>query len=135
MINALIVDLIRASQTRIDAAQVQSLEDVREAQALVTFSEDMRSEASLLKRFLRENLYHHYQVNRMTSKARRIVQELFDAFMREPRLLPPDYQIAAITNMQDGVQKQARKVADYIAGMTDRYAMREHRRLFTVDEI
>jgi dGTPase len=135
MINALIVDLIRASQTRIDAAQVQSLEDVREAQALVTFSENMRGEASLLKRFLRENLYHHYQVNRMTSKARRIVQELFDAFMREPRLLPPDYQIAAITNMQDGMQKQARKVADYIAGMTDRYAMREHRRLFTVDEI
>jgi dGTPase len=135
MINALIVDLIRASQTRIDAAQVQSLEDVREAQALVTFSENMRGEASLLKRFLRENLYHHYQVNRMTSKARRIVQELFDAFMREPRLLPPDYQIAAITNMQDGMQKQARKVADYIAGMTDRYAMREYRRLFTVDEI
>jgi dGTPase len=135
MINALIMDLIRASQTRIDEAQVKSLDDVREAQALVTFSENMRGEASLLKRFLRENLYHHYQVNRMTSKARRIVQELFDAFMREPRLLPPDYQIAAATNMQDGMQKQARKVADYIAGMTDRYAMREHRRLFTVDEI
>jgi dGTPase len=120
---------------RIDAAQVQSIEDVREAQALITFSEQMRGEASLLKRFLRENLYHHYQVNRMTSKARRIVQELFDAFMRESRLLPPDYQIAAMTNTQDGMQKQARKVADYIAGMTDRYAMREHRRLFTVDEI
>jgi dGTPase len=135
MINALIVDLIRASQMRIDAAQVQSIEDVREAQALITFSEQMRGEASLLKRFLRENLYHHYQVNRMTSKARRIVQELFDAFMRESRLLPPDYQIAAMTNTQDGMQKQARKVADYIAGMTDRYAMREHRRLFTVDEI
>lgn len=135
MINALILDLIRASQMHIDAAQVQSIEDVREAQALITFSEQMRGEASLLKRFLRENLYHHYQVNRMTSKARRIVQELFDAFMREPRLLPPDYQIAAMTNTQDGMQKQARKVADYIAGMTDRYAMREHRRLFTVDEI
>lgn len=135
MINALIVDLIGASQTHIDAAQVQSIEDVREAQALITFSEQMRGEASLLKRFLRENLYHHYQVNRMTSKARRIVQELFDAFMREPRLLPPDYQIAAMTNTQEGMQKQARKVADYIAGMTDRYAMREHRRLFTVDEI
>lgn len=135
MINALIVDLIRASQTHIDAAQVQSVEDVREAQALITFSEQMRGEASLLKRFLRENLYHHYQVNRMTSKARRIVRELFEAFIREPRLLPPDYQIAAKTNIQDGMQKQARKVADYIAGMTDRYAMREHRRLFTVDEI
>jgi dGTPase len=135
IINALIVDLIGASQTRIDAACVRSLDDVREAQALITFSEHMRNEASILKRFLRENLYHHYQVNRMTSKARRIVQELFDAFMREPRLLPPDYQILAVADAQEKVQKQARKVADYIAGMTDRYAMREHRRLFTVEEI
>jgi dGTPase len=71
----------------------------------------------------------------MTSKARRIVEELFDAFMHEPRLLPPDYQIASIADTKDKTQKQARKVADYIAGMTDRYAMREYRRLFTVDEI
>ena len=71
----------------------------------------------------------------MTSKARRIVEELFGAFMHEPRLLPPDYQIAAIADGKEKEQKQARKVADYIAGMTDRYAMREHRRLFTVDEI
>jgi len=135
MINALIVDLIDASQTRIDAACVRSLDDVREAQALITFSEHMRGEASILKRFLRDNLYHHYQVNRMTSKARRIVQELFDAFMCEPRLLPPDYQILAMADSQEKFQKQARKVADYIAGMTDRYAMREYRRLFTVEEI
>lgn len=135
MINALIVDLIRASQIRIDAAHIQSLDDVRNAPALITFSDAMRGEAALLKRFLRENLYHHYQVNRMTSKARRIVQELFGAFMREPRLLPPDYQIASAADVKETMQKQARKVADYIAGMTDRYAMREHRRLFTVDEI
>jgi dGTPase len=135
MINALVVDLINASQARIDAAGPQSLEDVRNAPALITFSEGMRDEASVLKRFLRENLYHHYQVNRMTSKARRIVDELFDAFMHEPRLLPPDYQITTTADAGSKVQKQARKVADYIAGMTDRYAMREHRRLFTVDEI
>jgi dGTPase len=90
----------------------------------------MNAEATHLKRFLRENLYQHYQVNRMTSKARRIVSEMFEAFMREPKLLAPDYQVVS-----DNPAHQARKVADYIAGMTDRYAMREHRRLFTVDEL
>ncbi|KIF80311.1 deoxyguanosinetriphosphate triphosphohydrolase [Noviherbaspirillum autotrophicum] len=129
MINALIVDLIQASQSRIQDAQVMTLEDVRRAPALITFSDEMTREAAFLKRFLRENLYRHYQVNRMTSKARRIIKELFDAFMQEPGLLPPDYQVTA------GASVQARKVADYIAGMTDRYAMREHRRLFQVDEL
>jgi dGTPase len=100
---------------------------------LITFSDDMGKEAVVLKRFLRENLYQHYQVNRMTSKARRIIRELFDAFMEEPRLLPPDYQISPAGPERKHVQ--ARKVADYIAGMTDRYAMREHRRLFMIDEI
>jgi dGTPase len=129
MINALIVDLIHASELRIGDACLKSIDDVRSAGPLITFSDEMRNKAALLKRFLRENLYLHYQVNRMTSKARRIIKELFEAFMQEPRLLPPDYQVPT------DVQKQARKVADYIAGMTDRYAMREHRRLFFIDEI
>ena len=138
MINALIVDLIDTSGQRISAAQVKSVEDVRNAPPMIAFSESMDREASQLKRFLRQNLYQHYQVNRMTSKARRIIRELFDAFMGEPRLLPPDYQIGLRdTHGADSerVRLQARKVADYIAGMTDRYAMREHRRLFTVEEI
>jgi dGTPase len=133
MINALIVDLITTSQLRIREAQVTSVDDVRNAQPLVMFSAAMQKEAAQLKRFLRENLYQHYQVNRMTSKARRIITDLFETFMHEPMLLPPDYQIKG--RAADTVQKQARKVADYIAGMTDRYAMREHRRLFRVDEI
>lgn len=130
MINALIVDLIEASQARIQQAQLKTVDDVRNAAPLITFSEAMQVEAASLKRFLRANLYQHYQVNRMTSKARRIINELFDAFMHEPNLLPPDYQVAPAA-----VAQQARKVADYVAGMTDRYAMREHRRLFVVDEI
>jgi dGTPase len=134
MINALIVDLIHASQARIQQAQLKTIDDVRNAPALITFSDEMRREAVLLKRFLRENLYHHYQVNRMTSKARRIIKELFEAFMQEPRLLPPDYQIATDKDAGEKGSVQAREVADYIAGMTDRYAMREHRRLFSVDE-
>jgi dGTPase len=133
MINALVVDLIHESRTRIQDAQVKTVDDVRSAAGLIAFSDQMSKEAVQLKQFLRVNLYHHYQVNRMTSKARRIITELFEAFMQEPRLLPPDYQTA--NDMADRVHHQARKVADYIAGMTDRYAMREHRRLFVVDEI
>ncbi len=134
MINALIVDVIETSQQRIQAAQLKTLDDVRNAGPLIAFSDTMRAEAVLLKRFLRENLYQHYQVNRMTSKARRIVNDLFSAFMREPNLLPPDYQ-QVNSDMPQAIAMQARKVADYIAGMTDRYAIREHRRLFLIDEM
>jgi dGTPase len=137
MINALITDLIDTSKERIRASGVQSVDDVRSAAPLIAFSDGMRGEALLLKRFLRKNLYQHYQVNRMTSKARRIVTELFDIFMREPMLLPPSYQVAQVEGLGAEAHQgqQARSVADYIAGMTDRYAMREHRRLFTIDEI
>ncbi|SNT04553.1 dGTPase [Noviherbaspirillum humi] len=131
MINALIVDLSATSAQRILDAGVKSVEDVRAAPPLIAFSDAMKRDAVHLKQFLSRNLYHHYQVNRMTSKARRIVSDLFEAFMDEPRLLPPDYQLEANAG---AVGRQARKVADYIAGMTDRYAMREHRRLFTVGE-
>lgn len=132
MINALIVDLIKTSEQCIAQVQPTSPDAVRNARKLIMFSEKMREEASLLKRFLHENLYRHYLVNRMTTKARRIITELFDAFMAEPILLPPDYRLPP---GESNTQLQARKVADYIAGMTDRYAMREHRRLFMVDEI
>jgi dGTPase len=136
MINALIVDLIDTSRERIRATGVQSVDEVRIAGPLIAFSDAMRSEALLLKRFLRKNLYQHYQVNRMTSKARRVISELFDIFMQEPVLLPPAYQVAqdAGTDACENKALQARSVADYIAGMTDRYAMREHRRLFAIDE-
>ena len=134
MINTLIVDLIDTSRQRIDSHFLSSVEDVRSAPPLIAFSDTVSKEALVLKRFLRENLYQHYQVNRMTSKARRIICELFDAFLEEPSLLPPDYQVPDACDSSHH-QRQARKVADYIAGMTDRYAMREHRRLFLVDKI
>ncbi|MFL9926511.1 deoxyguanosinetriphosphate triphosphohydrolase [Herbaspirillum lusitanum] len=135
MINALIVDLLRTSQQRIADAAPASLDDVRNATPLIAFSPAMAEDASILKRFLRENLYRHYQVNRMTSKAHRIIAELFQAFTQQPNLLPPDYQVRDLGDETLRIQKQARQVADYIAGMTDRYAMREHRRLFLVEEI
>ncbi len=130
MINALVLDLITTSRNNIEKAGVKSIDDVRNAPPLIAFSDAMKQEAQELKRFLRKNLYQHYQVNRMTSKARRIITDLFGIFISGPQLLPPDYQIDG-----DDKLEQARMVADYIAGMTDRYAMREYRRLFAVDEI
>ena len=128
MISTLVVDLTRQSAANIKTQGPDSVEDVRAAAPLIGFSKAIHTEQQELKRFLRLNLYQHHQVARMTNKARRIVSELFDAFFGEPRLLPPQYQA------QFGVDA-ARTVADYIAGMTDRYAMREYRRLFAVDEI
>jgi dGTPase len=130
MINALVSDLIATSGESILAAAPDSVDQVRSCPPLIRFSEAMQADAAVLKRFLRENLYRHYKVNRMTAKARRIVRELFDAFISEPILLPPDYQDAS-----GEPSRQARKIADYIAGMTDRYAIREHKRLFSVDEL
>jgi dGTPase len=128
MINALIVDLVQESTRRIDAAAPETIEDVRCAGPLIAFSPSIRREADALKTFLRENLYRHYQVTRMTNKARRIVRELFGAFWEDTRLLPTDYRERAESD-------RARTIADYVAGMTDRYAIREHRRLFAVGEV
>ena len=128
MINALIVDLVHESSRRIEAAYLKTIDDVRGAGVLVAFSEPMRREADALKAFLRENLYRHYQVTRMTNKARRIVRDLFTAFWEDVRLLPTDHRERAESD-------RARTIADYVAGMTDRYAILEHRRLFAVGEI
>lgn len=128
MINEMALDLIATTRANIDGAGVQSLADVRHARRLAAYSEELAPRLRELKAFLRENLYAHYQVLRMTDKARRIIQDLFGAFMSDPRLLPPQYQVRARTDTP-------RAIADYIAGMTDRYAMKEHRRLFAVGEI
>jgi dGTPase len=128
MINTLVTDLVNESHRRITAAKPASLDDVRNADALIGFSEAIAVEQRELKRFLYANLYRHFRVMRMSEKARRIITDLFGAFITEPRLLPPQDQ-------QRAEADPPRAIADYIAGMTDRYAMREHRRLFAVDEI
>ena len=130
LITALADDLIATSSALLAEAAPADIDAVRTSPPLIRFSDGMRKDATELKRFLRANLYQHYQVNRMRVKASRIVQELFDSFMAQPVLLPPDYQCP-----QGEVHKQARKIADYIAGMTDRYAIREHRRLFSLEEL
>jgi len=125
IINTLIVDLIGQTRRNLAECAPQSLEDVRAAPPLVGHSERVAAQAAALKRFLYRNLYRHYRVMRMANKARRVVKGLFDAFSEDPRLLPPPYQT------QDAAV-QPRLIAHYIAGMTDRYALKEYRRLFVV---
>lgn len=130
MISALICDLTQTSMARIRDADPRSVDDVRDAEPLIAFSDVMASESGILKQFLFEHLYRHHQVNRMTSKARRIVRKLFSIFMEEPQLLAPEYRSASRDEYE-----QARKIADYIAGMTDRYAMRQYRLLFEIEGV
>lgn len=129
IIDAQVTDLLSETRRRITEVSPQSLANVHAAPSLVGFSGAMHEENNALKGFLREELYRHYQVVRMTSKARRIISELFAAFMTEPRLLPPQYLMMA------AAEGKARATADYIAGMTDRYAIKEYRRLFAVSEM
>lgn len=123
MINTLIIDLTDTTRQNIQKHQPQSPDDVRQCPPLAAFSAPMRAQADALKRFLLENLYRHHRVIRMTTKARRIVRELFIAYQNEPRLLSLEYRRA-------NPLAQARAIADYIAGMTDRFAIKEHRELF-----
>lgn len=127
MINTLALDLISQSTENISAAAPRSVDDVRAAAPLIAFSPSIWEEQQELKRFLHTRLYRHYRVMRMSNKARRIIRELFLAFLDDVRLLPPQYQKKA-------QQDKPRAIADYIAGMTDRYAIREYRRLFAIEE-
>ena len=128
IINALIVDLVATTRSNIETSAVASIADVRAATPLAAFSEALLDEHRELKRFLHRHLYRHYKVARMSAKAQRIISDLYTAFIGDARLLPPEHQ--ARESLEG-----ARAVADYIAGMTDRYAMREHRRIFAVEEI
>jgi dGTPase len=132
MINEVVVDVIRTSGDRLQAAGPPDIDAVRaHSGPLIAMSEAVREQHLELKRFLRERVYRHHRVLRMTSKARRVLEALFAAFMADVRLLPEDY-CAAATRAEAalGPPGRARTVADYIAGMTDRYAILEHRRLF-----
>ncbi len=129
MIDAQVTDLLAEAGSRIKVYQIGSIEDVQSAPPLVGFSAGMEEENRALKTFLRTRLYRHYKVVRMTSKARRIIRDLFSAFEDDLRLLPEQYQLNAL---KEGTY---RVIADYIAGMTDRYAVKEHRRLFAIGEI
>jgi dGTPase len=128
VIDRMASDLVAETGRRLAESRVETARDIRHLGAPVAaFSETMRSNDKALKAFLFERMYRHYRVNRMASKARRVVQELFQLLLAEPQCLPTEWRLQA-----DGAgqSKTARVVADYIAGMTDRYALDEHCRLF-----
>ena len=120
MLSAQVYDIIASTQKAIACSGVESIDDVRAAQPLVCFSEPMREQSSQLKRFLFQNLYRHPQVIETTNWAKGVVTDLFHAYTKNPREMPPYYQ--SRTNVY-------RAVSDYIAGMTDRFAGAEHVRL------
>jgi dGTPase len=136
MINYVVVDLIRTTQARLDDAAPASIEDVRRrAKPLVGMSDEVRAEHLELKKFLNEHVYRHYKVLRMTAKSRRVLTDLFNAFMNDVNLMPTEHRDAAHRAKQSsGDAGRARIVADYIAGMTDRYAILEHGRIFDAGE-
>jgi dGTPase len=136
MIDFLVNDLIDASSLAIAAAAPADVEAVRaRSEPLLTFGAEVGAEHLELKRYLREHLYRHYKVLRMTTKARRVVRELFDAMLGDVDLMPTEHQEAARRmEAEAGRPGLARAVADYIAGMTDRFAILEHQRLFDPSE-
>jgi dGTPase len=136
MINYIVTDLIVTTQANIDAARPASIDEVRtQPKPLAALSASAREEHTELMKFLHEHVYRHYKVLRMTSKARRTVKELFDAFFGDINLMPPEHkQLAAAAEAKRGADGRARAVADYIAGMTDRFAILEHTRLYDAAE-
>ena len=128
MINALVVDMVAQTRANLAEHRPQGIDDVRVCPPLAAFSPVVREESLELKRFLFQNLYRHYRVERMSGKARRLLRELFAAFIEDPRLLPPEHRARAESDLH-------RAVCDYIAGMTDRYAIREHRRIYDIAEL
>jgi dGTPase len=128
LIDLMVTDLITQTRRRLEAARPASADDVRRLKAPVAaFSEEMKGSLGLLRDFLFQSMYRHYKVNRMASKARRVVRDLFRLYVGEPQCLPTEWRRQA-----DGLDEGelARLVADYIAGMTDRFALNEHQRLF-----
>jgi dGTPase len=132
IINHQVVDLIDTSIANLLAYKPENIEDVRNNEcALISFSQKMNEENQALKRFLRHNLYSHQQVLGMTTQAHTIIRELFEEFMNNPELLPLDTSLKTSNiTPKDKEFGYARTVADYIAGMTDRFAIAKHKKAF-----
>ena len=139
LIDAMVTDVLTETGRRLAALQPGSPAQIRLARGpVVAFGEAMAGEERGLRTFLMERMYRHFRVNRETSKARRVVRDLFSLFMAEPACLPTEWQgylmkEGGLNEADSGADARARTIADYIAGMTDRYALLEHRRLFNMD--
>jgi dGTPase len=129
MLSAQVYDVIETSSAAIATAAPQSVDDVRSAAPLILFSDNMRHDSSVLKRFLFQNLYRHPQVMQTTGQAKQVIADLFAAYMKAPHELPAAFTARSFSGPSVDSIRLARVVADYIAGMTDRFASREHERL------
>jgi dGTPase len=127
LISLMVGDVIAEARRRLSAAAPASAADLRALdRPVVAFSPDVAGPLSVLRQFLHRNMYRHYKVMRMTRKAEAVVKELFEVLFDHPECLPPSWQAAA----GGGDAGRAMAIGDYIAGMTDRFAMKEHDRLF-----
>ena len=136
MINHLVVDLIETSRARLLDSGVRDIEEVRAYdEPLLMHSDEVAEDSQELKQFLRRNLYQHYRVLRMSKKAARVISKMFEAFMDDYRILPTQYHTLSSEMAGDSDSALARVIADYIAGMTDRFAITEYRRLFEPGEL
>ncbi len=132
MIGAMVYDLTDETKRRLTETAPDSATAVRAlGKPVAAFSAGMARDLDALRNFLMNRMYRHYKVNRMSVRAKRVVSDLFDEFASEPQILPPDW--FAETDGPGGLRTQ-RVVGDYIAGMTDRFALREHQRLFDNDD-
>ena len=133
MLSAQVYDVIDTTGQALVAARPQSVDEIRQMAPLLQFSECMRTRSQALKTFLLHQLYRHPQVMHTTGQAQQVVRDLFEAYLQSPQEMPDSYQTrtARLNDTADDAQAQAqaRVVADYIAGMTDRFAGREHARL------
>jgi len=137
MINAQITDFLTTTSNKLARVNPGNRDDIlTHPEPLVSFSDDMKAMNLELKQFLRANLYRHYRVHRMSAKAKIIIRSLFEAFLNDPQLLPPEQQQSVqYLEAVEGDNGRARSIADYIAGMTDRFAIREYERIFNATEL
>lgn len=130
LIHKLIDNLQTETRKNIEEKKVKSLEDVRQkGKQLVSLSPEMKKKTAELKKFLFNNMYCHWRVVRMAEKAKRTIKDLFEAYLSNPKILPEEFY--------DRIEKEGstkRHIADYIAGMTDRFALQEHKKLFDPEE-
>lgn len=133
LINRMVADLTVESRRRLADLAPKHVDDIRAAsEPVIAFSDDMQRAVTALKDFLFQRMYRHYLVNRMTSKAKRVVRDLFELYVAEPECLPSDWSVQASAPHSE---ETARLVADFIAGMTDRFAFREHAKLFDLSKL
>ncbi len=132
MIGAMVMDVLNETKARLSVLNPETPDDIRAAdRPMVAFSEGMFVQVEQLRAFLRTRMYHHYKLNRMRLQVSKIVRDLYDAFMTQHTLLPDSWQLRVLeAGGPSDKTAHARVVADYIAGMTDRFAMREHGQLF-----